>query len=151
MLKLNILIDQLEVMIPLFEKSNAAISKSTVGWQIEHSLMTIIKITNALSKSNPSDYKWSFKLPRYLVFTLNKIPRGKAKAPEVVIPVGQLTQESISNHIIDARNSIQVIKSLANDKFFHHPFFGDLKLKQAIKMLEIHTNHHYEIIRDIVK
>lgn len=151
MLKLNKLIDQLEAMIPHFEKSNAAISKSTVGWQIEHSLMTIIKITNALSKSNPSDYKWSFKLPRYIVFTLNKIPRGKAKAPEVVIPVGQLTQESMSSHIIDARNSVQIIKSLANNKFFHHPFFGDLKLKQAIKMLEIHTNHHLEIIRDIVK
>lgn len=151
MLKLNILIDQLEMMIPLFEKSNDTISKSTVGWQIEHSLMTIIKITNALSKSNPSDFKWSFKLPRYIVFTLNKIPRGKAKAPEVVVPIGQFTQESLSSQIKNARNSIQIIKSLANDKFFHHPFFGDLKLKQAIKMLEIHTNHHLEIIRDIVK
>ena len=27
------------------------------------------------------DYKWKFKLSRILIFTLGKIPRGKAKAP----------------------------------------------------------------------
>lgn len=149
MKKLNLLVDALEKSILDFKKINLKISNSTVGWQIEHSLLTINKITNALSKSNPDDYKWSFKLSRIIVFTLNKIPRGKAKAPEIVIPHDNITIESLTHHIAVTNSSIEILSKLSNDKFFTHPYFGDLKLKQAIKMLEIHTDHHLKIIREI--
>jgi hypothetical protein len=151
MTKLNLLLDRLEKSIPEFEKSNDAVSKSTVGWQIEHTLLTIKNITYALSKSNPADYKWSFKLPRLIVFTFGKIPRGKAKAPNVVLPSGNISVLSLREHLEITRKSIQILGGLERDKFFTHPYFGDLKLKQAIKMLEIHTKHHIDIINDIEK
>jgi hypothetical protein len=98
---------------------------------------------------NQIQYKWSFKLSRLIVFTLKKMPRGIAKAPQVVSPAGVITKESMASHILDARKSIEMLETMPKDKFFHHPYFGDLKLKEAIKMLGIYTEHHLKIIQDI--
>lgn len=35
--------------------------------------------------------------------------------------------------------------------FFKHPYFGNLNVKDAIKMLKLHTRHHIDIINDIIK
>jgi len=43
------------------------------------------------------------------------------------------------------------LKTLPKDRYFEHPFFGKLKLKQTINFLEIHTMHHLDIIEDIKK
>jgi len=79
---------------------------------------------------------------KIIVFTRKKIPRGRAKSPKIVIPkkYDELSLEK------DCKNSI-----IDKDKYFKHPYFGDLKLDKAIQFLEIHTNHHLEIIHDILK
>lgn len=136
-------VDQTEVI-------NAKVSEASVGWHIEHSLMTIDKISKALIKSNPTEYKWSFKLPRFIVFALNKFPRGKAKAPTIVQPSSLPTKESIYNRLRAITEQIEVLSKLESNKFFTHPIFGDLKLKKAIQCMEIHTQHHLNIIQDIL-
>jgi hypothetical protein len=57
---LAILIDELEVHLSNYEATNLQVSQSTVGWQIEHSLLTINGIVGAIQKSNPKDYNWKF-------------------------------------------------------------------------------------------
>lgn len=84
--KLQEYLNELETKISKQENYNSGISKSNVGWHIEHILLTNNMIIEELQKSNPKNYKWSFILPRILVFTMNKIPRGRAKSPEVVVP-----------------------------------------------------------------
>ena len=42
MKNLETLLNQFESRIPLFAKENSEISKSNVGWHIEHSLLTIM-------------------------------------------------------------------------------------------------------------
>ena len=145
------LLNELETKIPQFDKTNQEISKSDVGWHIEHTLLTIIGIINLLSASNPKDYKWKFNFIRIVVLTTKKIPRGRAKAPEVVQPKGNYGVESLTAHLLVTKQKIETLHSMDKANFFIHPYFGKLKLKETINFLEIHTNHHLTIINDILK
>ncbi len=151
MIKLEILLNQLESRIPLFENENGSISKSNVGWHIEHSLLTINGITKVILRSNPKEYQWKFKFSKMVIFILGKIPRGKAKAPQIVVPNTTIDLASLQEHINKTRNSLKELESLSINHFFEHPYFGKLKKKETLRFLEIHTNHHLEIIEDIIK
>jgi len=144
------LLNKLEEKIQFADRLSHNISKSNVGWHIEHSLLTIRGISHVLIKSNPADYQWTFNYPRYFVLILKKIPRGKAKAPEVVSPKGILKNEELLSLLYETRSKLAEVKSLSDDKFFKHPYLGNLKRRQAIKFLIIHTKHHLAIINDII-
>lgn len=148
--KLENLITELETNIPFFEMTNPVISAGSVGWHIEHTLLTLNGISTLLIQSDPAEYKWRFKLGRLLIFSLKKIPRGRAKSPEIVMPKGNIDQAKLEALLFDTRNKCNQLAFLPANKFFEHPYFGKLKLKQTITFLEIHTNHHLEIIQDIV-
>jgi len=143
-------IKELESKIPNLEVYKSDISKSNVGWHIEHSLLTIERIIKAVEKSNPDNYTWSFKLSRMLVFTTQKITRGRAKAPKVVLP-NTYDEQTLLEHLTIARSKIQALANVSSAKYFEHPYFGNLRLNKTIKFLEIHTKHHLEIINDIMK
>jgi len=148
--KINNLLNQLEAKISNGENLNPAISKGSVAWHIEHSLLTINLIINALIQSNPKNFKWKFSFIRMVVLLMKKIPRGKVKSPKVVLPQENISNESLVRHLLLTKDSIMNLESLSKDKYFTHPYFGDLKLNQTIRFLEIHTQHHLEIIEDII-
>lgn len=150
MKKLNKLFIALEKNISKREVLNTAISKSNVGWHIEHILLTINRIIEGVKSSNPSNYKWSFSMSRIIVFTINKIPRGRARSPKVVTPK-VYDEDTIKEHFEATRIKIQELTAVSEDSYFKHPFFGDLKLNKAIKFIELHTNHHLKIINDILE
>jgi hypothetical protein len=133
-----------------FERKNINVSKSSVGWQIEHSLKTIDLIITACKKSEPSAYQWKFKLNRFLILdVLQKIPRGKAKAPKVVQPEGDISKESLQMHLEKVYQNIEKWEDLHENCYFFHPYFGNLNKKATEKFLALHTNHHLKIIEDI--
>ncbi len=145
------LLHQLENHISNFEKTNPNVSNSTVGWQIDHSLLVINGIIGQIEISDPLKYqpKWTF--PKFMVFTTGKIPRGKAKAPKVVIPTQVATQEELIAKLAAAKNNVLKLDTFSENQFFNHPFFKDLNVKQTKKFLTIHTKHHLKIIEDILK
>lgn len=149
--KLKKLIQDLESKIPNQEMLNSSISKSSVGWHIEHTLLTMNLVIDALQKSNPENYKRTFNFNRILVFTLNKIPRGRAKAPKVVQPKVDFNTETLKSHLKKGKTKLTELNTISNKNYFEHPYFGHLTLKPTIKFLEIHTNHHLQIITDIIK
>ena len=144
------LLNQLEFHIPSSESINLQVSQSTVGWQIEHSLLTINGIVSAVQKSNPKDYNWKFSFMKLVVLATKKIPRGKAKAPKVVVPKAAINSDDLQEHLTKTRNTIKTLEMVSKDHFFEHPYFGKLKRKETIRFLEIHTRHHLNIIEDIV-
>ena len=148
---LDKLLNQLESKISFCETSNQDISQANVAWHIEHSLLTLNGITDFLIKSDTKDYKWKFNFVRIVVLTMKRIPRGRAKAPKVVQPQGNINKNTLVTHLSMTRNKIKALESLSKDKYFQHPFFGKIKLKQTINFLEIHTKHHLDIIEDIIK
>lgn len=150
MTHLDSLLNQLESKIPFCDTSNPKISRANVGWHIEHCLLTLNGVTKNLMQSNPKDYKWTFSFIRTVVMFRKKIPRGRAKAPKLVLPEGNLTQESLQTHVSLTRNKVKELLLLSKDNYFEHPYFGKLKLKQTIEFLEVHTQHHLKIIEDII-
>ena len=145
------LLHQLESHISNFEKTNPNVSNSTVGWQIDHCLLVINGIIGQIEISDPLKYqpKWTF--PKFMVFTTGKIPRGKAKAPKVVIPTQVATQEELFAKLAAAKNNVLKLDTFSENQFFNHPFFKDLNVKQTKKFLTIHTKHHLKIIEGILK
>jgi len=150
MIALKSLVQQLEAQIPNAAATNTAVTTSTVGWQIEHALLTINQIIKALAASNPTDYKWSFNFFRTVVFLRKRIPRGKAKAPKVVQPKDAITEASIKTQLDKTYSLLNVLPALDTNSFFQHPYFGKLNKPQTIKFLIIHTQHHLNIINDIL-
>lgn len=149
--QLNNLINELEQHILFLDKTNAAVSKATIGWHIEHSLKVLTQIIDAVEKSNPNTYKWRFNLKSALVLGLNKIPRGKGKAPKIVLPEENITSDTLKHHVEKTRFMITKIENLHPNNYFKHPYFGNMNLKPMKKFIAIHTNHHLKIIKDIIR
>ena len=145
------LINELEGKLPFIEQKNEAVSQVTVGWHIEHSLLALIKMISAVEHSNPADYKWKFNAKRLAVLTLGKIPRGRARVPDSVKPAADTSIANITGLMEKAKQKVEQFEKLSRDQFFTHPVFGDVRVKQARRVIAIHTHHHIKIINDIIK
>jgi hypothetical protein len=151
MQELHKLLNQLESDISSFDKVNLAVSSGSVGWHIEHSLKTIDQIVTACKNSNPSNYQWRFNFNRFLILTLaKKIPRGKAKAPKIVRPEGEISSETLGLSLSKVKENLMDWKDLDKNTHFPHPFFGILNKKETANFLALHTKHHLMIIKDIL-
>ena len=151
MQNLQNLISQIENKIPFHEKTNSSVSNSTVGWQIEHSLKTIYQIVQSVKNSNPQEYRWKFNKSKLFISILGFIPRGKAKAPKVVLPDENITEESLLSSLQKVKSALQEWDSFDKNAYFPHPYFGNLNKKSTEWFLNLHTNHHLKIVNDICK
>lgn len=147
---LNSLLDSLAVYVSDYELLNAEVSQSNIGWHIEHVLLTINGIVESLAHSNPKDFKPRFSVIKYIVLFTKKIPRGKARVPKVVAPKVEYSEDSLRQHLEVTKENLKKLELISNGHFFDHPYFGNLKKKQTIRFLEIHTYHHLKIIRDLI-
>lgn len=146
--------EQLIEIASLIEKAaieNSKISKKGIDWHLDHSLKVLINIPKALKNSNPSDYKPNFNFMRSLIYTFNRIPRGKGKAPKHVRTFETITKEQLYTQLKEAKQAISTVDELDENSHFQHPYFGVLNLKHAKKMMLLHTKHHLNICRDILK
>jgi len=144
-------LDQIAQLINQGNTKNNKISAEGVYWHLNHSLLIINNVTKVLIKSTPLDYKTNFNFARTLIFALNFIPRGKGKAPKAVHPPNDTTKEALHKQLDEAKQLITHFKDLPTKSNFRHPLFGVLNLKQTLKFLKLHTNHHLKICRDINK
>jgi len=149
MKNLHNLLSQLESKIPFYEMSNSSVSNTTVGWQIEHSLKTIYLIVQAVKNSNPQEYHWKFNKNKLFISVIGFIPRGKAKAPKVVLPDDNITEETLKNSLKNVKTLLLDWYSLDKNSYFPHPYFGDLNKKSTLWFLKLHTQHHLKIVNDI--
>lgn len=150
MARIELLLDKLRNYVSSYDLCQPSISASPVGWHIEHLLLVIDAITHRLAQPKKENFKSSFSLRRFIVFTTGNIPKGRAKAPEAVRPKGDITKDSLMQHFIETEKKISGWNTMEGHQYFEHPYFGHLKLKKAIRFLEIHTKHHLKIVEEIV-
>jgi hypothetical protein len=149
--KFNKTFDQLESSISFSDMMAPTISKVSVGWHIEHILLSFNEYVDLLSKSNPKEYKWKFNFLRNVVLLTNLIPRGFGKSPKDMLPNTKIDKQNLVTLISSTRKNILHFEQLPKDKFIEHPVFGQLKLIQTLSFLDTHAYHHLKIIDDIVQ
>lgn len=149
---LRIDLQQLSDALEHFDKSAPEVSKSGVDWHLDHTARAFNGICRALIQSNPDDYKApGFNLGRVYVLTRGKIPRGKGKAPKVSVATEEISKDDVIKRLGYAKEALDQLDALHPNVHFSHPYFGVLNKKRSIKFIRIHTQHHLDIIRDIVK
>jgi hypothetical protein len=148
--KLAQVVTQIAGFIPQYEINNSLVSKASVGWHIAHSCLVINSIVGALKKSNPADYRWKFSMSYLYVTIRGGFPRGRGKAPERVMPLGEINPETLRDLVSKSQNALAELPGLPKNVHFKHPFFGMLNRNATIRFLEIHTNHHVKIMKDII-
>lgn len=145
------LIEKLEYYIPFKDKKKHSITTSDIAWQIDHSIKVINLVIESVTQSDPKHYNWAFNKWRLLLFTLNYIPRGKARAPKIVKPPELILIEDLNSQINLAYRNLEKLKLLHKNVHFTHFVFGQLNKRKTIQFLKLHTNHHLKIIKDILK
>ena len=119
MQNLYLLVNQLESNISQFKTTNHSVSGGSVGWHIEHSLKTIDQIITACKNSNPVNYQWQFNFKRFLIMSIaKKIPRGKARAPKIVRPEGEINQKTLIVSFSKVKENMKNWESLDKNTHF---------------------------------
>jgi hypothetical protein len=144
-------LDELNSCIKSYKTVDADISKVSVGWHIGHSLKVIRGVVKLLEESDPAAYKRSFNLSCFVILNSGKIPRGIGRSPKSVRPPEEISEEYLKSLMSKTQEAIEHVKNLDSNSHFDHPYFGILNLKKAKRFMEVHTRHHIEIIRDILK
>lgn len=142
---------EMENYIAQKDEINHVVSSAPIGWHLSHSLKVINNIITSLETSNPGDYKREFNFKRLLIFVTRRIPRGRARSPKVVWPPEFIKTDDLKESILEARKNIQLLNNFHSSAYFKHPYFKHLNRNQTKTFLEIHTEHHLKIIRDILK
>lgn len=146
----NELSTTLENYIPQRNELNTEVSQSDVAWHLDHSIKVINAMSDSLISSDPTTYKGSFNLIRNVVFTTGIIPRGVGKAPDEVKPPEVVSLEDLQSQLKIAKAKLMSLDDLDENASYSHPAFGTLNRDQTLLAIEIHTNHHLKIVKDIL-
>ena len=142
---------EMEEYFPFYSCTNRLVSKASVGWHLSHSFKVINQVSDTLRSSDPGKYKPEFCLSRSVVFLMGRFPRGKAKAPDSVIPEVEIALESLLFDLDKVKQNLTTFDSLEDNHYFRHPYFKQLNKVHSKRLIEVHTNHHLKIVRDILK
>jgi hypothetical protein len=128
-----------------------SVSAWSVGMHIEHAALAIVRVLDALAKSEPPAPPSRFSIPRFVVMLTGIIPRGRAKAPESTAPAESASLESLEALILVADRRLLSAQELNSESWMKHPVFGPLKRDAALRFIRIHTRHHLRIIHSILR
>lgn len=135
-----------------FEKINETISAWSIAEQVDHILKVNNSVLSSIEKETSSNNKKPLTFKGRIVLLFGHIPRGRAKAPEHVLPKKYPT-EQILTELKQTIKRLQNVsaKDLEKDIIINHPFLGGMSPRQWIRFLCIHQGHHLKIVRDVLK
>lgn len=148
---LTVLLNDLESKLKYKDLINHDISERDVSWHLGHSLKVLHNVIMVIQKSNPQEYHWKFNRTRSYIYLINRIPRGRGKAPKSVIPSDVITMNELLDELAIVREMLATLDLLNAKNNFTHPYFGQLNLNQTKKFLALHTKHHLKIMDDIIR
>lgn len=126
------------------------VSQWSVGMHIHHCGLAAAKVCAALQASVPPPPRSPFSLRATLVFLTGYIPRGRARAPEMVVPMPDPPAAELTKLLDDGALALAAARGLDGGAWVRHPLLGVFDRDRAMKFIAIHNRHHLKIIADIV-
>lgn len=130
--------------------SAPGVSKWSVGMHVHHCCLSMIGVCTALGASTPPPPRSRPSLASGIVLLTGRIPRGRAKSPDTVVPKSNVTDGELLALLDESEHMVAEARGLAPEVWFRHFFFGVLDRDKALRFLSIHNRHHLRIIADIV-
>lgn len=129
-----------------------SVSKKSSHWHAAHSLSVIEKVLliTAGKIAAPEIKPQGKPFLKWVILKTGFIPRGKAKAPKAVTPLNIPPTIDSVNRISNIALLKEEIMHIKPHPFFH-PSLGKFDFDQTLRFLQIHTNHHLKIIKDLQK
>lgn len=149
--KLNKQLSELKARITDMDLQKDSVSSASIGWHVEHSFLVINGVIDVTEASDPTKFKSKFNFSKLYCFALKRFPRGKVKAPRPVRPTENIDQNRLEKHLKGTQDNVQKLATFDEGTFFKHKIFGDLRLSDTIRFLELHTAHHLKIIEEIAQ
>lgn len=143
--------DELRAAVARADCGAPSVSKWTVGEHVHHCCLSMIGIVRSLEKSTPPPPPSRVSIPKSVVFLVGRIPRGRAKSPDPVVPKEPAAQADLLAMIEKAAQEIGRASSFDHRTWVRHPVFGPLHRNEALKFARIHNRHHLRIVADILK
>lgn len=130
-----------------------AVSGWSIHRQVDHCAVSIREILGVVHQLLDGGGEVGGRLgPMGTVILLTGwIPRGKAQAPEVVLPAEVVDVGALHASIAEARRLVETAHPERGGKRFLHPALGPMNARQWLRFARIHTRHHVKIVRDIAR
>jgi hypothetical protein len=125
-------------------------SQWSVGMHVHHCCLSMIGVCTALGASTPPPPRSRPSLASGIVLLTGRIPRGRAKSPQGVLPKAEVTESELLAHLDESERMVAEARRLPPDAWFRHFFLGVLDRDKAMRFVSIHNRHHLRIIADIV-
>ena len=128
----------------------SAVSEWSVGMHVHHCCLAMIGICQSLIASTPPTPRSKFSLVTALVFSSGRIPRGRGRSPDVVLPRQDISPAELGTLLDQSERILTEVHDLDSKTWFRHFVFGVLDRDKTLRFILIHNRHHLRIISDIV-
>ena len=127
-----------------------AVSDWSIGMHVHHCCLAMIGICQSLIASTPPPPRAGFSLVRSLVFLSGRIPRGRGRSPDLVMPRQNVSPAELRTLLDQSGRILTEVHDLDPNAWFRHFAFGVLDRDKTLRFILIHNRHHLRIISDIV-
>lgn len=126
-----------------------SVSDWSIGMHVHHCCLAMILICESLRDSVPPPPRSEFSLVPWLIFTSGRIPRGRGKSPDIVLPRADVSPTELHAHLDESEQLVTEANDLDPQSWFNHFAFGVLRRDKTLRFIQIHNHHHLRIIADI--
>jgi Protein of unknown function (DUF1569) len=144
-------LDDLRAVVAHAEICAPSVSQWNVGMHVHHCALSMINIGKGLAKSTALAPPAKPSIAKTVVFTLGRIPRGRAKTSATLTPQLTVPPAELLSLLDESAKELDAAKRLGPDTWITHPVFGPLRRDDALEFVRIHNRHHLKIVSDILK
>ena len=127
-----------------------AVSEWSIGMHVHHCGLAMIRICQSLVASTPPPPRSRFSFRTTLVFSSGRIPRGRGRSPDAVLPRQDISPAELLTLLDEAERILSEAHDLDPKTWSRHFAFGVLDRNKTLRFVRIHNRHHLRIISDIV-